>query len=307
MKQKGNWKRSLDELVRFVCSVCESKGIDCFLGGETALSAFRDGHLGDFPEVWIPARDARRFMKAALEDKPDYYEVEVALAETGRDSFDVRVCDARTIDFDLNTAGRYRHNCLHVRVRPFVRAGDGKKTASRLKKLRAACRRAELKRAGAAGPRGGFSARAAFRILSALDSKGAASAVVGSKVVPARCLAAGTVLNLEDGAFPVPSECEAYFKALYGEKWSERKVSPYKESEEAFRDAESSWETYSAFVTDLDLGGFSSAKKSYNAFSKEFAKHDREIQRYYRLLAETHKRITSETGADAERPVSIDD
>lgn len=293
MAEENDWQGRLRELAALVCDLCLINGIPCALSGETALSAYRGGELNDFPEICIFAADARRFAQAVESAGVGHLALDSMLHNDAYPTFDMRVYDTRTLDFDLPTVSTYRMQCLHVTVRLVVRTSHPKRTAERLEGLGAAHRRLAnyRKRSGGVAVPAAFVGRRAFNHAMRCDTPRAQGALLEGSAVAADCLAGCDSQGIDGHDFPLPHDCEAFLKALFGKRWNKHKAETYEETDAAFREADYSWDEYRGRLGNLDLPTYERARRAYRSTIDEFKLHDDVIQRCYKLLSRTHQRF----------------
>lgn len=97
--------------------ICIRNGIDMWLTGSAALSAYRDGSLNcDDLAVCVQAKDVPRLERAIKAEADGSFDVESPMSNENYPAYELRVFDPRTTDCDASAFFKYENNCMHVTV-----------------------------------------------------------------------------------------------------------------------------------------------------------------------------------------------
>lgn len=269
------WKERQFEILKQISAVCISEGIGMQLAGETALSAYRDGKLNDFPVISIDVCDAYRFIRAIEKVSEEAEDGRIALATEGIHNnprhavFSAEVYDPATTDFNAGNFFNYLNNCLHVRVEyrhcrkanPLIRVIASQKVKA-------------WKASDGSRPDQGMEA---LKWLGKEHGRGS--------------LKSGSSVDIGSLKFGIPEDTEAVLEESFGHYWRSFGIRQYCESTGRFRDTEYSWEEYKKRIQDFDTGEYIRIRKEYKPLNCRYMKLRDTVDGYHDILKRTHARF----------------
>lgn len=278
-------KNKVTELVLVVTQICHDLDIKYCLSGETALFAYRDGKINDYPEIAINIKDAARLIfSKQLVDKG--LMTESLLTDPAHAVFGMEIYDPATIDFNAADYFRHKNNCLQVKV-VFLR---NKKPAKALKRIASAgiVTQRKLKSDSLRISMG----KRLFRMLGSIYGDLSGSVISGNKTLQGPVIADDQAIEIDGNKYDLPRDTERYMACMFGKDWGEYTVKMFEESQTAFRDIDHSWKEYSKRLATFDTKGYIKARETFKPLNEKFKEARDDVEQYYSILERTHARIT---------------
>ena len=310
---EGNaWKQKQFDILAWLQDMCEENSIPMFLYEETALAAYRDESLSDDVKVCIDAKDAGHFIHMIEEDEDARYGVEGMHNNGSFPSFEMRVYDPESVDFNANNFMQYENNCIHVVVKFIEHVPSSKlkrkslsvkyglykdrnklrqkktsaKKQNKLKMLLIGNMDRKEKKYGAEAVSGDL-----FRTLMAGYGQAGGKLRIEKTYFAGDTFDGSSTVTLCGKEFMLPQKPEKYLRKIFGPNWQNIPCKVYEETSAKFRDAEISWEDYEARIKDIDFDDMAANIKKNNALRREYKVYNDAIHHYYDILRRTDERF----------------
>lgn len=275
------------ELLKTINNLCLDRHIDMFLCGDTALSAYRDGELSDYVTVAISASDAPKLI-SAIDDSDIPYETESMLNNGGYPSFEFRVFDRSTTDFEINKCRKYLNNCLHVTVKLVEHVSAMKLSwtmaRARFKSYKKGIRLpAEVNSTDVSAP--------LFDRMVKAASASSGKIWFNSKEFPKTMLGSFDQVELYGEKFNIPARTEAYLALEFGAFWRAYEPAAFDGRDCNFRSVSISWDDYQTAISSVDLAGYDKVYSEFRSIDKGFRKYQSVVNTYYQNMERTFDRF----------------
>ena len=285
--------------------VCRQCDIDIFLSGDTALKAYRDGELADFVSVCIDMKDVPRFIKAMERDGK--YGIRGMFNYKNYDSFDIKVYDPETIDFDIKKYRARGFVGLYVTVRLIRHIPDDAKKRKQVRHIHKSYsdyrdeqnngyrkkdyKRLKLMRMMGRMLPGETLSHRVFKQLCGMYGGETSQLYVNGANYPSNLFDEKRTVKLYDREFFIPADTETYFGRQYGFGWEDATCDLFVEDMPRFRDANHSWEEYKQYISYIDLDEYEQYEIETKKFNEEIKPSRKVVMQCYDLLERTHWRF----------------
>lgn len=272
-----------NEIFYRTVELCRIAGAEPVLIEETALCAYRNAALNDYPVIAIGCEYAEKLVHTT-QQSGNGLKICGIFNVPGHPVNVIEIYDPSTIDFSAaNFVGR-KHNCMKVRVK-LIREGSH---TARSKALSLEMRIYRKMRSGASKDKFGMRI---LRHISKADDHRSDTVKIGARSFKRAMLEETTKINVEGMPCSVSSVCEIYLEELYGATWREHSEKKYEENKNNFRDVDHSWEEYRGRLASFDTKGYTAATKAYKPLDDKFKEARDKVEANYILLERTHARI----------------
>ena len=272
------------ELLKTAVDICNKSGIDYCLIEETALAAYRDGQINDYPVMSVDIADAEKFIEAS-EKTEGGLKCDGVFNDPRHPVFSIDLYDPSTIDFSADSFFEKAHNCMRVTVR-LQREADPSKPGRML--TSAAIR---LMRSSAPAVMRNAAARQIMRDLGHVYGNPAGAVILGDLKYKKMLITDTVAIDIDGTRYKLPGDTDTYLKGLFGQAWQEHPLKRFEESKDRFRDIDHSWEEYSKLITGTDTGRYAALQKKYRPLNDRYIKAREAIESNFKLLERTHARI----------------
>ena len=275
------------------------------MSGDTALKAYRDGVLADFVSVCIDMEDVPRFIEAM--EKDGTYGIRGLFNYEHYDSFDIKVYDPSTIDYDVRKYTARGFVGLYVTVK-FIRhipdeprkqkrvRGIRKSYGDYMDELNQGFRKKDYKRLklfrmlGRVVPGETLSQRV-FKQLCSLYSGKTSTVFVNGGTYPSDFFDSKKTVTLFDREFFIPADTDTFFREQFGFDWERNEGVQYSENMSRFRDAEHTWEEYKNYISYIDFDEYEANARGTRMINEEIKPSRKTVLMCYDLLERTHLRF----------------
>lgn len=288
MMSEKEWKKKQLDILELIKEKCEQNGIEMVLCGETALEGFRSGSLPDDLTVAIRASDAERFVSVIESGGDENITTESMLNNGAYPSFEIRVLDLSTTDFNANNCRQYLNNCIHVTVK-LIESLSMRKIPFAVGRMR--FRNYKKKIVMPAEKNDPAKSAKVFRTLARFGGGRSESVRIGNRTFGKYDLSEVKTVDIDGNAYRVPGNIKSVLRSEFGKGWRSYVCEKYIENERQFRSTALRWEDYRKVIADVDMDEYDALLKDYRKKDAEFKELQKTAESYYDILERTYDRF----------------
>ena len=284
------WQDKQEQLLAQVADICCENRIGMFLCGETALCAYRDGILSDKISVCIDARDAERFI-AAVEQCAGYnveFVLESLLNNDCYPVLELRFCDPRTTDFNIQNFNQYIYNCIHITIK-FIEHIPTSRLSFAVSRMKFKNYKKNIKLP--AGTTGTKQSAALFKSMIKTAAGNASRVWLNSHELDFSIFENPSKININGREYLIPGNGKNYLTKEFGKKWQYTVPYSYPEKTTRFMSCGLSWKDYKEAIKDIDFESYQRAYTEERKITALFKQEHAKIRACYDILERTYDRI----------------
>lgn len=284
------WQDKQEQILATLANICCENRIEMFLCGETALCAYRDGILSDKISVCIDARDAERFI-AAVEQREGYNAEFVLESMLNNDCYPVlelRLCDPRTTDFNIQNYRQYIYNCIHVTVK-FIEHIPTSRVSFAMSRMKFKKYKKNIKLP--AGTTGIKQSSALFKSMLKTAAGNSPRVWLNSHELDFSLFENPSKISINGREYLIPGNGKDYLTKEFGKKWEYTVPYSYPEKTTRFMSCGLAWEDYKQSIKDIDFTEYHKAYAEEREITALFKQEHAKIRACYDILERTYDRI----------------
>lgn len=280
------------ELLKKISKVCKSNGIELFLYGKTALSAYNNEELNDEITVCIDSASAVLFANKidALGDCS--IAQESLLNNSNYPNLTIRVFNPNTTEVNYKSIGLYENNCINVEVKIIRHMSPLK---SFLGKVINTVYNKVLKKNPIA-----FRLLKPFKLLTKVYSGSSKNIKVGNTKFPPEMFLSKTDVKVNGETFFLPDNKSAYFAAQFGKQWQDDKSLADYVGSGVFKNDTISWEEAEPYYSHINREEAERQRKEYKETNGEYKRYREKLDGYYAVLDKVYNTISTENSKDVD-------
>lgn len=242
--------------------ICIRNGIDMWLTGSAALSAYRDGSLNcDDLAVCVQAKDVPRLERAIKAEADGSFDVESPMSNENYPAYELRVFDPRTTDCDASAFFKYENNCMHVTVKP---TGTSPKKSGKAERLFGRLNKKLLGQA------------------KTFEKWCESQSPEKKKLQP---------VDVNGHSFFIPEDKDAFFTGLFGPGWQFLELPEFMSSDKHFRSADRSWKEWSEGISATEIKAYEWSLKNYRDATAGHRDAQRVLTKVHNIVDLSYDRI----------------